>query len=275
MTGEWSRARSRRRRSLVPRVADRDFRRTDRRRRASQVARTARRGAPDGGDDASRHARARRSRRRSRRAPARGESLSAMFPPICASVRYPASSAPARSRTRVALPTIRARDGSVKVKVGAASARRAWRRSARSSARRPAARRREPGVDARRGAPRSTPSRRSSSRRSRIRCANAIPRARPVRDDPVALVLDEPVASLADLRRYATAGACDVVNARLRAAGSAPSLAMCARRHGVRVQVGCHVGETAISRPPDAFAAALPTFAVEIVRDVAVSRDVP
>lgn len=85
---------------------------------------------------------------------------------------------------------------------------------------------------------------------------------------PVALVLDEPVASLADLLRYVAAGACGVVNVRVsKCGGLAPSLALAAfaRRHGVRVQVGCHVGETAILAAAGRhLAAALPDlFALE------------
>jgi muconate cycloisomerase len=265
------------RRSLVPRVVDRDFP-TD----GPPVPRFARllelleEALPTEGVDVSRHASARAALEMAlldgllRQC---GESLSAMLPPTCASVRYSGVvGAGTVVDARRAAEAIRALGlGAVKVKVGAASdverlaaIREVLGRDVRLRA---DANRAWSFDEARRALDSFTPFGLEAIEDPLRECDPES--ARHLREwAPVALVLDEPVASLADLRRYVAAGACDVVNVRVsKCGGLAPSLAIAAlaRRHGVRVQVGCHVGETAIlSAAGRHLAAALPDlFALE------------
>jgi muconate cycloisomerase len=265
------------RRPLVPRVADQDFP-TD----GPPAARFARwlelleEALPTEGDDAARRASARAALEMAvldgllRQC---GESLSAMFPPTCASVRYSGVvGAGTVADARRAAEAIRALGmDHVKVKVGAASdgERLAAIRAilGRDVRLRADANRAWSLDEARRALDSFAPFELEAIEDPLRECDPG--NARRLREGtPVALVLDEPVASLADLRRYATAGACDVVNVRVsKCGGLAPSLAIaaCARRHDVRVQVGCHVGETAIlSAAGRHLAAALPDlFAIE------------
>jgi muconate cycloisomerase len=265
------------RRSLVPRIAGQDFP-TD----GPPAARFARwlelleEALPTDGDDAARHASARAALEMAlldgllRQ---RGESLSAMFPPIRESVCYSGvvgagTVADARCAAE-AIGALGMRD--VKVKVGAASdvERLAAIRAVlgRDVRLRADANRAWSLDEARRALDSFAPFELEAIEDPLRECDPE--NARRLREaTPVALVLDEPVASLADLRRYVAAGACDVVNVRVsKCGGLAPSRAIAAfaRRNGVRVQVGCHVGETAIlSAAGRHLAAALPDlFAIE------------
>lgn len=70
-----------------------------------------------------------------------------------------------------------------------------------------------------------------------------------LRGTGVLITLDESVASLADVRKVARAGAADVLNIRIsKCGGLLPSLAMidAARSEGIGVQLGAQVGETSI-----------------------------
>jgi muconate cycloisomerase len=62
-------------------------------------------------------------------------------------------------------------------------------------------------------------------------------------------MLDESLCSFCDARRAIERGTCDLFNLRLsKCGGFVPSLrlAQLARQHGLRCQLGCQVGETAI-----------------------------
>lgn len=65
----------------------------------------------------------------------------------------------------------------------------------------------------------------------------------------IPIVVDESLVTVEDARALVEAGACDIFNIRIsKCGGLAPSLdiAEVARAHGVQVQVGAHVGETAV-----------------------------
>jgi muconate cycloisomerase len=78
----------------------------------------------------------------------------------------------------------------------------------------------------------------------------------------IPIVVDESLVSVEDARVLVEAGACDIFNIRIsKCGGLAPSLdiAEVAHAHGVQVQVGAHVGETAVlSAVGRHFAAAIP-----------------
>jgi muconate cycloisomerase len=73
---------------------------------------------------------------------------------------------------------------------------------------------------------------------ARVRAESALP-----------LVADESVVTRADAETLIAAGAVDGINVRVsKCGGLAPSVAIarCAAAAGLEVQVGCHVGETAV-----------------------------
>jgi muconate cycloisomerase len=66
---------------------------------------------------------------------------------------------------------------------------------------------------------------------------------------PVAIILDEPVITEADVTEAAASGACDIVNIRLSKCGGflrSVSLAARLRAAGIGVQLGCHPGESGL-----------------------------
>jgi muconate cycloisomerase len=66
---------------------------------------------------------------------------------------------------------------------------------------------------------------------------------------PIPLMADESLVTLADGEALAAAGACDLFNIRLsKCGGFLPCLRLAdvARRAGLRIQIGCQVGETAL-----------------------------
>lgn len=66
---------------------------------------------------------------------------------------------------------------------------------------------------------------------------------------PIPVMADESVVTLADARALVSAAACDFFNLRLSKCGGLTRtlrMARVAEAHGIRLQVGCQVGETAI-----------------------------
>ena len=63
------------------------------------------------------------------------------------------------------------------------------------------------------------------------------------------ITLDESVKTISDVEHVAAAGACDVVNIRISKCGGilgAVRVAEAARKHGLEVQLGAHVGESCV-----------------------------